>query len=90
MQYLLIVFYAKTRSFQNLFPHVELLKKMLCTILDIRYGKSSNFSFKKKKKEKKKENKFIRVRKIKGPISIYLPLKNTAETKISKENAVFV
>ena len=43
---------------------------------------------KKRKEEKKKEKKFIRVRKIKRPISIYLPLKNTAETKISKENAV--
>ena len=65
-----------------------------CSVQHIRYGKSSNFNFQKKKKKKKekekeKRKKIIRVQKIKGPISICLPLKNIAETKISNENEFF-
>ena len=51
--------------------------------------------FKKKKKKKKKikrkrkNKKNHKSTKVKGPISICLPLKNTAETKISNENEFF-
>ena len=77
---------------KNLFPHVELFRKMFCTTYQIWKIFKFQFSKKKKKKkekEKEKRKKIIRAQKIKGPISICLPLKNTAETKISNENEFF-